>query len=63
MQQVDPYDGLGVVALDEEDLAAIRGGLGGFFTALVAGLVVAVLVEFDEFVAGFQEGYAYARGT
>lgn len=62
MQQVDPYDGLGVVALDEEDLTSIRGGLGGLFTAIVAGLIVAVLTEFDELVEGFQEGYAYARG-
>ncbi len=62
MQQVDQYGEFGVVVLDEEDLVTIRGGLGGFLTALAAGLIVAVLVEFDEFVAGFQEGFAYARG-
>ena len=62
MQQVNPFGDLGVAALDEEDLATIRGGLGGFLTALAAGLVVAVLVEFDEFVEGFKEGFAYARG-
>ena len=62
MQQVNPFGDLGVTALDEEDLVTIRGGLGGFLTALTAGLIVAILVEFDEFVAGFQEGFAYAHG-
>lgn len=61
MQEVNPFGDLGVAALDEEDLATIRGGLG-FLGTLAAGLLVAVLVEFDEFVAGFQEGFAYARG-
>ncbi len=61
MQQLDQYGEFGVVALDEEDLVTIRGGLG-FLGTLAAGLIVAILVEFDEFVAGFQEGFAYARG-
>lgn len=61
MKQVNPFSDLGVDALDEEDLAAIRGGLG-FLATLAIGLLVAVLVEFDEFVEGFQEGFAYARG-
>ncbi len=61
MQQVNPFRDLGVAALDEEDLAAIRGGLG-FWGALATGLIVAVLVEFDEFVEGFKEGFAYAHG-
>ena len=62
MQKVNPFSDLGVAALDEEDLATIRGGLGGFLTALAAGLIVAVLVEFDEFVEGFKEGFTYVRG-
>ena len=60
MQQVNPFGDLGVAALDEEDLATIRGGLG-FLGALATGLLVAVLVEFDEFVEGFKEGFAYAH--
>ncbi|MFV2007830.1 MAG: hypothetical protein ACC667_10305 [Longimicrobiales bacterium] len=61
MQQVDPFGDLGVAALIEEDLATIRGGLG-FLATLATGLLVAVLVEFDEFVEGFKEGFAYIRG-
>lgn len=61
MQQVDPFGDLGVAALIEEDLATIRGGLG-FLATLATGLLVAVLVEFDEFVEGFKEGFAYVRG-
>ena len=61
MQQVNPFGDLGVAALEEEDLVTIRGGLGLLGT-LAAGLIVAVLVEFDEFVEGFKEGFAYARG-
>ena len=60
MKQVNPFGDLGVAALDEEDLAAIRGGMG-FLGAIAAGLIVAVLVEFDEFVEGFKEGFAYTH--
>lgn len=60
MQQVDSYGDFGIVALDDEDLATIRGG---FWGAVAAGLFVAVLVHFDEFAEGFQEGFAYARGN
>ena len=60
MQQVNPFGDLGVAALDEEDLATIRGGLG-FLATLATGLLVAVLVEFDEFAEGFKEGFAYTH--
>ena len=59
MQQEDPHGDFGVVELDDEDLATIRGG---FWGQVLAGLIVAVLVHFDEFAEGFQEGFAYARG-
>lgn len=61
MKEVNQFSDLGVAALDEEDLATIRGGLG-FLAALATGLLVAVLVEFDEFVEGFKEGFAYVHG-
>ncbi|GMR14160.1 MAG: hypothetical protein BMS9Abin29_2398 [Gemmatimonadota bacterium] len=61
MQEVDPFGDLGIAALDKEDLATIRGGIGVLGTFLI-GLLVAVLVEFDEFAEGFKEGFAYARG-
>ena len=61
MQHMDPFSDLDVAALDEEDLVTTRGGLG-FLATLATGLLVAALVEFDEFVEGFKEGFTYVRG-
>ena len=58
--KVDPWADTGVVALDQDELTAIRGG-GPWFIAIVGGIVAGVTMEFlshiDDYVEGVVEGF------
>ena len=64
MQQMGSLDGPGVVAIDRDDLAAIRGG--SFLMAVTASLIAAAIYDvagdLGSLAEGFMEGFAFARG-
>ncbi len=61
MNRTHLFGDLGVVALDEEEITAIRGGLGPLLASIIAGMFVAIISDVDAFIEGCKEGYAAGR--
>ena len=60
---MDIWADAGVVALDQDELLTVRGGLPQFIVAVGAGLIVGLVLEvwdsWDEFKEGFRKGYEW----
>ena len=60
---MDIWADAGVVALDQDELLTVRGGLPQFIVAVGAGLIVGLVLEvwdsWDEFKEGFRMGYEW----